>query len=427
MRTFDDVALECNVRRVGHLDLPGGGQIVVDRGHAYVGHMKPPHGTSIIDVTNPIRPKLVSTLMLEGDASHTHKVRVVGDVMYTNVEQNNRHFLRKGDSLPALRVQLERRLGHEPAAGDLAAELGVKARDIPVLDDARERGYDDGGFKIYDIADRAKPRLIRYERTFGFGAHRFDVDENHAYISTEMAGFLGNILVNYDVRDPACPIEVSRWWLPGQHVAGGERPTWQGYSNRLHHAMRAGNELWAAVWHGGFRVLDVSDISSPKVIGAHDYHPPFPEPTHTVMPVEVALGGRRIAVGVDEEHVHRHGRLHAFMWIFDVSDLGDIKPLSVFDLSERDSPWSRTPGARFGAHQYREKLDSNLIYVTWFSGGLRVVDIGDPGEPVEVGHFIPEPVNGVPAPQSNDVDVDENGLIYLLDRNRGLDVLELTH
>ena len=30
-----------NVRRIGHLDLPGGGQVVVQGNHAIVGHMKP--------------------------------------------------------------------------------------------------------------------------------------------------------------------------------------------------------------------------------------------------------------------------------------------------------------------------------------------------------------------------------------------------
>ena len=41
------------VRRVGSLDMPGGGQIVVQNGYAFVGHMKPPHGTTIIDVSDP--------------------------------------------------------------------------------------------------------------------------------------------------------------------------------------------------------------------------------------------------------------------------------------------------------------------------------------------------------------------------------------
>jgi hypothetical protein len=91
-----------------------------------------------------------------------------------------------------------------------------------------------------------------------------------------------------------------------------------------------------------------------------------------------------------------------------------------------DSPYSRTPGGRFGAHQYREKLDSTLVYMTWFSGGLRIVDVADPATPQEVGFFIPEPVDGNPSPQSNDVDVDDKGLIYLLDRFAGFDILEFT-
>jgi hypothetical protein len=88
--------------------------------------------------------------------------------------------------------------------------------------------------------------------------------------------------------------------------------------------------------------------------------------------------------------------------VFDVTDLADIKPLSTFHVSEMDSPWGRG-SPRFGAHQFREKLDGNLVYATWFSGGLRIVDRADPMLPMEVGHFIPEPVAGQPAPQTNDV------------------------
>ena len=36
----------------------------------------------------------------------------------------------------------------------------------------------------------------------------------------------------------------------------------------------------------------------------------------------------------------------------------------------------------------------------------------------------PEPAPGQPGPQTNDVDLDERGLIYLVDRGPGLDVLE---
>ena len=413
-----------NVTRVGHLDMPGGGQVVVQDGYAYVGHMKPPFGTSIVDISDPRHPKVVSTIELDDDASHTHKVRVVGDLMITNVEMNERHFLRRSEKLPAAYAKH----GDDASDAAIAAEIGVDAADVPRLKRHLETGYHDGGFRLWDISDKTKPRLLHHERTHGFGVHRFDMDERYAYISTEMEGFLGNILVIYDIADPARPTEVSRWWMPGQHIAAGEKPFWQGYKNRLHHAMREGDELWAAVWNAGIRVLDVSDIARPNVIGEYDYHPPAPEPTHTVLPVRQAIGDRRIAVSVDEEHEHVRGQPHGGLWIFDVTDIEKFKPLSTFHVSDLDSPWARTgiKGIRFGAHQFQEHLDTTLVYCAWFAGGVRIVDLKNPSLPEEVGFFIPEPVAGQPAPQTNDIDVGTDGLIYTIDRLNGFDILEFT-
>ncbi|MCS5659365.1 MAG: RNA polymerase subunit sigma-70, partial [Dehalococcoidia bacterium] len=103
-----------------------------------------------------------------------------------------------------------------------------------------------------------------------------------------------------------------------------------------------------------------------------------------------------------------------------------IQAISSFHVPEWSSPWSRVPGARFGAHQFQDHLDNSLVYCTWFSGGLRVVDVADPFNPAEIAHYIPEPVDGFMSPQSNDVEVDKNGLIYLLDRNNSLEILELS-
>ena len=75
-------------------------------------------------------------------------------------------------------------------------------------------------------------------------------------------------------------------------------------------------------------------------------------------------------------------------------------------------------------HQFQEHIDTNLVYCAWFSGGLRIVDISDPSWPREAGYYLPQPPAGEPSPQSNDVDVDGRGLVYLLDRNRGLEIIE---
>jgi hypothetical protein len=415
-----------NVRRVGHLDLPGAGQIEVQDGFAYVGHMDRPNGTSILDVSDPKNPKVVSTID-PPDYSHTHKVRIAGDRLYTNVEQDKRHLLRLGDKLPGFRTDFEKENGRAATDQDCAAFLGRSVEDIPMFDEARERGYDGGGWRLWDVADKANPKLLSYTKTHGFGTHRFDADERYAYISTEMDGFVGNILVTYDCQDPTKPQEVSRWWMPGQNMAAGEKPWWTGYSHRLHHAMRFGDEMWAAVWQSGYRVIDIKDIRNPKTVGEIP-HPPVVEPSHTIMPIG-EINGRRIAVGIDEEHAnHVLGQPHACMWTYDVTDLTKIQTLSSYHVQECDSPYSRMeglkPGDRFGAHQFHEKPHGTLIFATWFSGGLRIVDIKNPKLPEEVGYFIPEPCGGFPSPQANDVFVDDRNLIYMVDRNCGLDILE---
>ena len=113
------------------------------------------------------------------------------------------------------------------------------------------------------------------------------------------------------------------------------------------------------------------------------------------------------------------------LWVLDVARRDAIRPLSMFHLSERASPFVGK-GGRFGMHQFQERLTDTRLYCAWFAGGLRVIDVKDPMLPVETGFYIPEPCGGEPAPQSNDVAVDERGLVYLIDRNTGFDVLEPT-
>ena len=113
--------------------------------------------------------------------------------------------------------------------------------------------------------------------------HRFDLDENYAYISTEMEGYVGNILVIYDIRNPSKPTEVGRWCLENQHVAAGDTPHPKGTEHRLHHALRVGNQMFAGCWKSGVAIIDVSDITKPKTVSRHEYKPAHTEPSHTFM------------------------------------------------------------------------------------------------------------------------------------------------
>lgn len=419
-------SLAHRMKRLGHLDLPGGGQVVVQGNYAFIGHMEAPHGTTILDVSEPTRPRIVAQIRLEDEHEHSHKVRVVGNIMYTNLERPSRRFAAKAMRLDRTRADLERSLKRAPTDDEVAAALKVKVSELPQLEEWSRTGFPRAGFRVWDLSDITNPQLIAHVRTGGVGVHRFDVDERHAYISTGMDGYGGNILVIYDVSDPARASEVSRWWLPGQHIAGGETPEGPFDTWHLHHAMRCGNELWAGCFMAGLRVIDISDIRSPRTAGAYNYHPLIVDPTHTVMRVPYKIGGRDVALAIDEAHGRHPGRIPAGMWLFDVSDLARIQPIGHFQVSELDTPWARK-GGRFGAHQFQEHIEGTFVCCTWFSGGLRVVDIRDPFAPEEVAWFIPEPCGGMPSPQTNDVEVDARGLVYIIDRHCGFDILEMTY
>src|SRR3954454_21291325 len=292
-----------NVRRIGHLGLPGAGQVTVSANYAYVGHIpnKQDLGTSIVDISDPANPRLVASVPVGDMTSHSHKVRVAGDVMIVNHERNPTAAGRRAQDMPAIRLALREQLGREPTRAELLQKLNITEADLVDIEKDEAQPYRNGGFRIYDVSNPAQPKLIRHHLTGGIGVHRFDMDERYAYISTEMDGYVGNILVIYDIRNPAAPEEVSRWWMPGQHIAAGEKPTWSGKRRRLHHALRFGNEMWASCWHGGFRVIDIGDITKPKTVASYNYHPPFPEPTHTALPLSGLIGGRRIALAIDEE------------------------------------------------------------------------------------------------------------------------------
>ena len=162
-----------HVRRIGHIDCPGGGQVWVEGTTLYVGHMRAPSGTSIYDVADPANPKLLARIELP-EGWHSHKVRAHGDVMIVNHEVN-------GPGGP----------------GDMK-----------------------GGLTIYDVARPSSPRLVTKWETGGAGVHRYDFDGRYAYVSATAEGYVGYIVVILDLLDPSRPQEVSRWWIPGQWKAG---------------------------------------------------------------------------------------------------------------------------------------------------------------------------------------------------------------
>ena len=75
------------MKQVGYVDVAGGGQVIVRDGVAFVGHMRAPHGTTIIDVRDPKNPVVLAELSMPL-GTHSHKIRMAGDIMVINQEFN---------------------------------------------------------------------------------------------------------------------------------------------------------------------------------------------------------------------------------------------------------------------------------------------------------------------------------------------------
>src|SRR5262245_14650896 len=363
------------LRQVGYFDCAGGGQVVVDGGVAFIAHMHAPEGTNIVDVSDSARPRQLASVAVP-ICLRSHRWPPVGVVMVVNREA-------------------------QPA-------------------DRPEPGFQ-GGLGIFDVSNPDQPREITFWKCGGAGVHRFTFDGRYAYISPEMAGYVGNIVMILALPDPARPREVGRWWMPGQWTAGGESPAWQGRQHRCHHPIRRDNRLYVSYWHGGFVILDIDDMSRPRFVSGLDWSPPFAHPTHTALPVPFPLGGRRVMIVSDEDVAKLEPSPPAFLWPVVITDETRPVPFASFQVPGIDG----SPQPPFtGCHQPAEEVRGTEIPVAWFAHGLRIVDIAEPHAPREVASFMPPVPPGQKRVSSNDVFVDARGLLYLIDRGRGLTILE---
>jgi hypothetical protein len=373
-----------NVRLVGHHDLNGhgnGGQVTVTRRgteyFAFIGHMKG-MGTSILNVTEVENPEIVTQIPIP-ENTHSHKVRVCDNLMLVNSEQ-----------------------------------FGINTPFNP-------------GLRIYDISKIQEPKELSFFKTGGKGVHKFWIDQKKkiAYISTEMDGYLGAIFMIIDFNDPTNPSEISRWWLPGQNIKAGEKPTWNANKRiRHHHPVVHKDRAYLGYWDAGFIILDISKIEDPRMISQTNYSPPYGGAFHTALPIAKEIQGRKWMVVLQESIAPYNKEGKKMMWVIDITFEENPVSVSTYDVPVKGFDLEK---GRFGPHQPHEDIDlkNNLIYASWFSGGLRVIDLSNPYKPDEVGFYIPKTPKGQSYIQTNDVFVDDRNFIYIIDRlNRGLDILE---
>jgi hypothetical protein len=397
-----------NMRIIGHSDLNGvgkGGEGLAlqrypdGRRVLFLAHESAPMCFSVIDVTKPEDPKIITQVPVEAD------------------------FVR-------------------------CNSLGLSGTTLVVAHQTEKPGQPHAGLDIYDIRDPAHPKKLSHFDTSGphsRGVHFvWFTDGRYAYLSTGAADFAprnpkdDQFLMIVDVADPAHPHEAGRWWLPGTRIGDAaeapprvERPD---SGIRMHSlTIPAGqpNRAYVGWIDGGWVILDISDKAHPKEIVRRSWQSLDEGFAHTVL----ALPKRGIAIQSEEAVENGCADWPKRNWVWDISNEQHPFPLAPFPPVHDQAALCQA-GGRFGAHNIdmnrpiaTSRTLTKTVVGSYFNGGVRAYSIADPSHPVEIGYLIPKAPPGNPTHtiQINDIYVDEHGLIYANDRlTGGLYIIEYT-
>ena len=254
---------------------PDGVQVMVNRGHVYVGHMFS-NGVTILDAADPRQLKPVGFFTAGGN-TRTHHLQIADDMM----------LLANGANIVAMQ-------SYDNMRGYFENNLA---------DSITRRRQFRSGLSIHDISRPAEMKEMAFLEIPGFGINRlWWPGGRYAYLSAHFDGFTDHILCIVDLNNVTRPEIVGRWWLPGMHRAGGESPALPpGRRAALHHMITAGDRGYAAWRDGGLTIHDISDPSKPVLLSRLNWSPPFPGGTHTALP----LPGRDLLVVADETNAEK--------------------------------------------------------------------------------------------------------------------------
>ncbi len=411
---------------------------------AYVGHhageaLNPltgavePNGTSVLDVTDPAAPVYLAHIPATGGASGAQMVQVC-----------------TGDRLPG---------------GDAGRFFMLRSNG--------NRSHE-----VWDVTEPASPAFVRTVAEMGrtpSGAQHthknwWECDTGVAYLVGTADGWRApRVMQVFDLADPAAPQRIRDFSLPGvQPDASGPIPGGSG----LHEAVRLGDRIYMSYGtsnNGVVQILDRDrllngDPDAAAPLAASPAALAFPEigrvdlpaywGAHTAMPlldVEVPdyAGNRDHATRdflfvVSESVANRCQETRHVSLMLDITDEAHPLPIGTFQVPESSGDFCER-GGRFGPHAPQWSMEppfyGRLMVVSWFNAGARIIDVRDPFNMAEVAWYIPATtertaercatIDGVDtcqvAIQTNKVEVDDRGLIYLADRaNTGLHIVELT-
>ena len=385
------------------------------------------NGTSIVDVTDPRAPRLLHHI--PGERGREVPGRETGGAQMTRVCAGSE--LPKGDR--------------------------TKTYLLRTFGDARQ--------EIWDVTAPEKPTLLaQFGKFTSTHKNEWECASGIAYVPGSHEAYRASRVTHvYDLSDPARPVFIRAFGLPDQlKEARGYLPAqihgpisaWPekdrvyfGYGTNARGVAQLVDR--ARLLNGAreptaenLRAAQIARIDLPEFMGAHTAFPLLGVELADFRPEEKKL--RDFLVIVNENNVTVCNEPRQMVYFVDITD--ERRPLGVanYDLAEASGGFC-SRGGRFGAHASNEKrtpiYHRRLMFFSWFNAGVRVVDVRNPHRPREVGYFIPDKTANTaarcadeekktgcaPVIQINNVEVDDRGYIYAVDRaNTGLFVLELT-
>jgi len=383
------------------------------------------NGTSVVDVTDPTQPKYLAHIPgLEGtyEGGGAQMVRVCNGATLPKGDRNMVYLLR-------------------PFGGQ--------------------------AHQIWNVTDPARPMLLKEVSTGLIDTHKswWECDTGIAYLVSGVKGWRVRRMTEvYDLSDPANPEKIRDFGLVGQEPgATGEIPT------EMHGPISLGpasNRVYFGYGTNKGGVLQIVDreklLKGPKeptpenlqypevghlyLASFNGAHTVFPMPKMPIAEFAKDQEGsvRDFVMIVDEEIRNECQEPRQMVWFADVTIEARPMVVSSYTASEASGNFCGR-GGRFGAHASNESMApifyKKLAFISYFNAGVRALDVRDPYHPTEVGYFIP-PITAATdkrcikvdgkdrckiAIQTNNVETDERGYIYIVDRaNTGLHILELT-
>jgi len=365
------------------------------------------------------------------------------------------------------------------------------------------RSYGNSAHEIWDVTDPSHPKDVLTVRNGNAliggqpssanalaGTHKnwWECDSGIAYIvgrrgTDTAAGWrAGNHIMIYDLSNPAAPRFIRDWAMDGQQPGSKLQPHFT-TAPAIHGPIStgpAGGELskipgvvaervyfaYGTSSNGIMQVVDRTKLLD-RTISPTDYttaelghvvlqpenggHTSMPMGQITVQDFVTDTGFdvgtlREFVVLVSEATANwcaSQGR--HLTYLVDITDPGKMQVVSTFQAPAAPGRFCDR-GGRFGPHASNEEFGGpfwqKLVFISYFNGGVRAIDVRDPYDPKEPAFYIPavnantdlrcgpyksDPNACARAVQTNNVATDDRGFIYLADRaNSGMHVLKLT-